>query len=89
MAWTKLSNEDLSVKAAAGLLALLLATPASALPLSGIGETLRVDTWAGAVKNLDLYYAVGHRLARSHIWPACNDGVGFDLVRDTTWAERR
>ena len=45
--------------------------------------------WAGAVEDLDLYYAVGRQLADRHDWPAWYDGEAFKVVRDATAAQRR
>ena len=46
--------------------------------------------WAGAVEDLDLYYAVGRKLADNPtLWPQWNAGNAFKALRDTTAAERR
>ncbi len=45
--------------------------------------------WAGAVEDLDLYYAVGREIADNHIWPQWNAGAEFKAIRDTTAADRR
>ena len=45
--------------------------------------------WAGAVEDLDLYYAIGRKLADDGgLWPQWNAGNAFKAVRDTTSAER-
>ena len=45
--------------------------------------------WAGAVEDLNLYYAVGRQLADGHDWPAWYAGAEFKAVRDASAAERR
>ncbi len=46
-------------------------------------------TWAGAVEDLDLYYAVGRQLADGHDWPNWYPGSEFRAVRDTTASLRK
>lgn len=45
--------------------------------------------WAGAVEDLDLYYAVGRTLADERIWPTWKAGNSFKALRDTTLADRK
>jgi Zn-dependent M28 family amino/carboxypeptidase len=45
--------------------------------------------WAGAVEDLDLYYAVGRQLADGHDWPNWYPGQAFKAVRDATSSLRR
>lgn len=45
--------------------------------------------WAGAVEDLDLYYAVGRRLADGHDWPNWYAGAEFKAVRDATASRRQ
>ena len=45
--------------------------------------------WAGAVEDLDLYYAVGRQLADGRDWPEWYDGEAFKAVRDATAAQRK
>ncbi len=45
--------------------------------------------WSGAVEDLDLYYAVGRKLADDPgLWPTWNAGNQFKAIRDTTAAAR-
>jgi Zn-dependent M28 family amino/carboxypeptidase len=44
--------------------------------------------WAGAVEDLDLYYAIGRKLADDHVWPTWNADSQFKAIRDTTAADR-
>ncbi len=46
--------------------------------------------WAGAVEDLDLYYAIGRQLADDgHLWPQWHDGNAFKAVRDASAAQRQ
>jgi Zn-dependent M28 family amino/carboxypeptidase len=46
--------------------------------------------WSGAVEDLDLYYAVGRKLAdEGGLWPEWNAGNAFKAIRDTTAAQRK
>lgn len=45
--------------------------------------------WAGAIEDLDLYYAVGRQLADGHDWPNWYPGQAFKAFRDTTSSLRK
>ena len=45
--------------------------------------------WAGAVEDLDLYYAVGRTLADGSGWPAWYAGAEFKALRETSADARR
>ena len=45
--------------------------------------------WAGAIEDLDLYYAVGRQLADSREWPNWYSGAEFRAIRDTTAGQRK